>query len=267
VLDRNSSALAVLQRISVEITLADYDHPDKVLPDPSSTFVYRGMSDVSYRLVTSLARLPGDSRQLERDLLRDFRNYAHLAGSRFHLNDVVWNWLALGQHHGLPTRLLDWTFAPRVALHFATADIERSATDGVIWCVDYVKVHQRLPVKLQQIIKDEGTEKLTVEVLTRAATTLREFDALAATEFVVFFEPPSFHERIVAQNAAFSVMSSATAVLDAWLALHPDCVRKIIIPASLKREIRGKLDRDNDTERRFFPDLDGLSRWLRRRCF
>jgi hypothetical protein len=59
-------------------------------------------------------------------------------------------------------------------------------------------------------------------------------------------------------------MSDPQAVLDDWLAQHPQIARKIIIPAALKWEIRDKLDQANITERVLFPGLDGLSRWLKR---
>jgi hypothetical protein len=64
--------------------------------------------------------------------------------------------------------------------------------------------------------------------------------------------------------ALFSLMSSASATLDDWLAAHPRLVRRVIIPASLKWEIRDKLDQANVNERVLFPGLDGLSRWLTR---
>ena len=80
----------------------------------------------------------------------------------------------------------------------------------------------------------------------------------------MFLEPPSLNERIVNQYALFSLMSRAEARLDAWLEQRPHLVRKVVVPAELKWEVRDKLDQANVTERVLFPGLDGLSRWLKR---
>jgi hypothetical protein len=102
-------------------------------------------------------------------------------------------------------------------------------------------------------------------MLERSAPGLREFDLLAEDdEFVVFFEPPSLDERIVNQYALFSLMSGPDGSLDAWVERHGELVRRLVIPAELKPEIRDKLDQANITERVLFPGLDGLSEWLRR---
>src|SRR5581483_5093916 len=92
----------------------------------------------------------------------------------------------------------------------------------------------------------------------------RAFDRLARSPFVVFMEPPSLDPRIVNQFALFSLMSSARASLDDWLAAHAALARRIIVPASLKWEVRDRLDQSNVNERVLFPGLDGLSRWLTR---
>src|SRR5262249_14368420 len=121
-----------------------------------------------------------------------------------------------------------------------------------------------LPAPLEAALAEEGANFFTTEMLGRVAATLQEFDRLDAEAFVVFFEPPSLDERIVNQFALFSLMSSPTATLDAWLEEHPGLSRRIVRPARLKWEVRDKLDQANITERVLYPGLDGLSRWLKR---
>jgi hypothetical protein len=226
-----------------------------------SNYAFRGDPDASNDLRTGLMRLGGNYEMLEAPLLRTFRRYAHRYGEPI---PSVWNWLALAQHHGLPTRLLDWTFSPYVALHFATAALESYDRDACIWQVDYVRSNQFLPEKLKALLKDEGANVFTAEMLTRAASSLTEFDVLSKQPFVVFFEPPSLDDRIVNQYALFALMSSNAIAMEFWLEVHSELFHRIIIPAALKWEVRDKLDQANITERVLFPGLDGLSRWLTR---
>jgi hypothetical protein len=224
-----------------------------------SPFAYRGLPRARHGLETSLQT--GHFEQHERHLLTSFRKYA--LRSAVH-GDSVWNWLSLAKHHGLPTRLLDWTYSPYVALHFATHDVAHFCDDAAIWCVDYRKTNELLPEPLARRIADEDVNIFTTELLSAAATTLDEFDALAAHDFVLFFEPPSLDERIVNQFALFSLPSSAVLRLDELLCRREASFRRIVIPAALKWEVRDKLDQANVTERVLFPGLDGLSLWLKR---
>jgi hypothetical protein len=226
-----------------------------------SNFAFRGMADASNDLKTSLVRLGGSYEQQEGHLLRNFRKYAHRNAET---EDSIWTWLAMGQHHGLPTRLLDWTFSPYVAMHFATQNIDRFNVDGVIWCVDYVRTNQLLPEKLKAILIEEGSNVFTVEMLSRIGNSLQILDGLSLDEYVIFLEPPALDDRIVNQFALFSMMSTSRARLDDWLEVNKELLLKIIIPAELKWEVRDKLDQANITERVLFPGLDGLSLWLKR---
>ena len=223
-----------------------------------SHLAFRGMPDAAAPLATRLSlQNPGT----ERHLLRNFRKFAR---SNSVPGDSVWNWLALAQHHGLPTRLLDWTFSPYVALHFATDDPARFGEDGAIWCIDYVAAHRHLPRRLRKMLDDESADVFTAEMLARAAETLDDFDRLARDPFLLFMDPPSLDERIVNQFALFSLLSGPSIRLEDWIERRPDLARRIVLPASLKWEVRDKLDQANITERVLFPGLDGLSRWLAR---
>jgi hypothetical protein len=226
-----------------------------------STLAFRGMSDAGDDLRTGLVRLGEGPGRIEGHLLRNFTKYAQLAPVP---GGTVWNWLAVAQHHGLPTRLLDWTHSPFVAMHFATDELARYDRDAVIWSIDYGQTNALLPEVLQEQLAREGSFIFTADMLSRVAGTLAEFDELGRGEFLLFFEPPSLDARIINQFALFSLLSSPRARLDEWVSRHPEVARRVIVPAELKWEIRDKLDQANINERVLFPGLEGLSRWLKR---
>ncbi|ELY91195.1 FRG domain-containing protein [Natrinema altunense] len=79
----------------------------------------------------------------------------------------VWHLLAIAQHYGLPTRLLDWSFSPLVAAYFATrsGDTEH---DGAIWALDYRKLHADLPDPYQDVLEGTETDMLDTHLLSNA---------------------------------------------------------------------------------------------------
>lgn len=238
-----------------------YNSWDERITRYRSPYIYRGLCSHDHDLKTSLIRLGGPYEEMEHHLLRNFRKYAHENASP---GSSIWNWLAVAQHHGLPTRLLDWTYSPYVALHFATSDYKSYHLDAAIWCVNYVKSNELIPDRLRDAIRAEGSNVFTPEVLEPVCSSLKELGSFQKEEFVLFLEPPSLDARIVHQFALFSMMSSPNGVLSDWLYDHPDLFFRIIIPARLKWEVRDKLDQVNITERVLFPGLAGLSQWLRR---
>jgi hypothetical protein len=230
-------------------------HPPRV----HSTLVWRGLARSSYSNVSSLARLSEDYPRLERHLVRNFRKYAHREAP----GPTTWDWLSLAQHHGLPTRLLDWTFSPLVALHFATASWPDD--EAMLLAVDCEGAHEQLPSTLHAAYEREGSLVFTTQMLADLAPDLERFDELTEDEpFVVFFEPPSLDERIVNQAAVLSAMSDARCHMEHWLETQPDLWRAWRIPAAVKAEVRDRLDQAHVNERVLMPGLDGLAAWLRR---
>lgn len=242
---------------------------DERLKRHRSRFAFRGMKDATAGLHAGVAHLGPDSAPLEEALLRTFRRYARRLAN---VDESMWSWLSLAQHHGLPTRLIDWTFSPYVALHFMTEDTTAFDRDGVIWAVDFIAARTWLPRQLAAILDEENANVFTTDSLARGAPSLRDLDALAEEQpegFIVFLEPPSLDERIVSQYALFSFGPRASGAcsaqdLEPWLVERPELSRKIIVPAALKWEIRDRLDQSNVTERVLYPGLDGLTRWLAR---
>lgn len=237
-----------------------------------SNFAYRGVSNSSYGLETSLQRLGRKPSEVESHLIRNFQKYSPINTLVDEYNNI-WNWLSLGQHHGLPTRLLDWTFSPNVALHFMTDDIKTFDKEGVIWMVDFVEMKNQLPKELTSALDHRrvlsfSTHELKT-ILGNSVETLENLkksssNSKSKNNAIVFFEPPSIDDRIVNQFALFSFMLDPDSDKLEYLKNHPKLFKRILINPELKWEIRDKLDQANITERIIYPGLDGISKWMQR---
>ena len=243
------------------------DRPD--LGRNRSPYVYRGMTNASFRMVTSLRRnCRSLQRSLEPAILKNFAKYAVIEDPS--VAHSVWRQMILGQHHGLPTRLLDWTQSALVALHFAVSEDDLGHMedhDCMVWRMDIRELHALLPEKYQQVMRDYQAEVFSVDMLGDAAQSLAQYDRDLGDRGMVVLEPPSLSARIVNQYSFFSVIPMDMENVEEFLDRYTENTVKYVIDRRLRWRVRDMLDQLNMSERIVYPGLDGLSRWIARHYY
>jgi hypothetical protein len=200
-------------------------------PDVDKRWLYRGQADESWSLVPSIARIEpiaDTRRRAERDMVEEFKRYAIPYLVRVPTSE--WEWLALAQHHGLPTRLLDWTQNPMAALLFAVS--EPSSTNSAVWCYRYGR-SQRPEAHSPYDITD-----------------------------VYVLRPAHFSGRVIGQSSYFTAHPMPSRPFDARPDQHEELV-KIVVPQGVRVELRIALDRLGVNFATLFPDLDGVAKHIR----
>lgn len=197
---------------------------------------YRGVADARYTLVPKLGRvdiaklsqagLAQTASQLESTVIDTFKRGAIPYLPSIPRSD--WEWLAIMQHHGAPTRLLDWSYSPLVALHFAVDDVWRSdhATSGVAAAVYHF---------------DCGT-----------VCDIREHPDPLQLIDVKVFGPPEVSPRIAAQQGVFTIHPLP------WADYDDARITKFILPHTIKQECSDRLRRLGIHHAKLFPGLDTL---------
>lgn len=199
---------------------------------PDDLWVFRGQRDkawdptpqidrldfIAYRAEVKWTRL-----RHETWLLEEFKKAARPLAPTPPQNQ--WEWLALAQHHGLATRLLDWTSNSLGALYFASED-QHSTADSVVWCYHH-----------------EG------ETANPSADPL-------SMKVVASYWPPHVTNRITVQGGCFTAHPPETArASKKW----PGDLRQLVVPFAVRHRIRRELAQLGITRSTLFPDLDGIA--------
>ena len=234
-----------------------------------STYFYRGLPDAGYKLTTSLRmnckHLYGE---LEPAVLRAFTKYASIEDPE--LKDSVWRQMIIGQHHGLPTRLMDWTRSPLTALHYASTENnfdKMDMRDSVVWRIDMSEVNENLPRKYRDVLDKNHAFVFSVESLDELVDNLASYDEDMGDSAFVCIEPPSVDQRIINQYSFFSIIPNGMKDIEGFLKKYTRNTVKYIIKKEIRWDVRDLLDQLNINERILYPGLDGLSKTLARHYF
>ena len=234
-----------------------------------SPYLYRGLPNSNYCLMTSLQRnCKSKQEDIEGAILRNFTKYALIEEPQ--LTESIWRQLIIGQHHGLPTRLLDWTYFPLIGLHFATSGEDLSCMDqhdSILWKIDIEEINSLLPSEYKNVLSLEKAYLFTVDMLINLVNDLNKYDDDMGGNSLVLLEPPSIDQRIINQYSYFSIIPRKVQNIEEFFNDNTTNTVKYIIDRKLRWQIRDMLDQMNINERVVYPGLDGVSAWLKRHYY
>lgn len=234
-----------------------------------SKYLYRGLSNSNYKLVTSLSRIcKSEQGKAENALLNNFYKYA--AKETNSMAQSEWSRMVIGQHYGLPTRLMDWSYSPLVGLHFATSGIDLDSlgkADSALWKIDIEELNQLLPSKYKNALYQNHAHLFTVSMLEKLEIDLAAYDKDMKNTSLLLLEPLSIDQRIINQYSFFLAIPSGIPNVENFLDEKTSNSVKYIIHANLCWQIRDFLDHLNISERMIYPELGGIAQWLKRRYY
>jgi len=223
---------------------------------------YRGISKASHKLIPGLFRYPppttiDEITKIER---RIYEEFSFRSPSYDNVTRDKWDLLFLMQHYRAPTRLLDWTSSPFIALFFALSGAQGSSEDAVIWVMDPTLWNSGI---LHDISQEPTVFTTSNEILepyhpaTKATT--RRSEPLAVEGIIN-------NPRINAQRGKFVIFGhrlksmeefAEECTCDSWTTKAP--ILKIVCKNVGIKDLSNDLRHYGITHSSVFPDLEGLA--------
>jgi hypothetical protein len=254
-----------------EVNINSVEELLKALNELPNHFIYRGHASADWRLASSLERVIGSSWSAEAAMKFEDRSLK-LFSSKFHLYDreniapgSKLAWLSIMQHYGVPTRLVDFTESPYVALYFALeAYNPQSKSDFAVFAIDYTAIMQK---SIEYISTKDIAFRETRETVHRKQDEI--FDTIVdrfAYDIAWIAEPKQFNARLDRQAGSFLLSGDRSRRIEDVLASPTYSsaeITKYRISNSLYRSVFALLRKMNLTSKSLYGDLEGLARSIR----
>ena len=184
--------------------------------------------------------------------MRIFRRKAHVyLSDRSVLGDDL-RCLAMMQHHGAPTRLLDFTKSPFVAAFFA---LENATDDAAVYALNTPRLWNAAPRFDSRLTRDA--------IDPRVQGNFARHFAVDTHALLWFGDPTDMDRRLVAQSGLMVMPGIIDAPLDELLASYDSdepLIERAVLARSMREQAMRTLYRMNVTQATLFPDLEGLAR-------
>jgi hypothetical protein len=234
-------------------------------------FLYRGHANAAWPLQSSLERIIGskwsaeEARRFEELSLIQFQSKFHLYDRENVKPESKLAWLSIMQHYGVPTRLLDFTESPYVALYFALeAYSPQSCADFAILALDYSTIMERSIAYIK--LKDGAFAETRTSVYEKQDEIFEKVVDRFAYDIAWVAEPKQLNARLDRQAGSFLLSGNRSLriqeVLDSELYANVE-MYKFSISRELYTGIFALLRKMNITSKSLYGDLDGLARSIR----
>jgi FRG domain len=227
---------------------------------------WRGHANVVWKLQAEVFR---KKEYNEVSLIRSFMAHAESRKPNCPPSADRLGWLILARHYGLPTRLLDWTMSPLVALYFAAQDDRCvSGCDGCLWAISPLRLNEQMIGQRRHMASDEPEIAELADIAfepqpQKAAQRTSHYAGKAILVGTREIDP-----RVLVQQGSFTIHADATDLAEHPVVIPPGTWRVAFrIPATSKRGILEMLRMLAITKSSLFPDLAALAEELKSRRF
>lgn len=234
-------------------------------------FLYRGHANAGWALQSSLERIIGtkwsteEAKKFEEFSLLQFKPKFHLYDHENVIPDSKLAWLSIMQHYGVPTRLLDFTESPYVALYFALEAYDpHSPNDFSIFALDYAEIMSRSIEYISS--KDEEFKETRASIYERQDEIFEKVVDRFSYDIVWITEPRQLNTRLDRQAGSFLLSGNRGLKIQDVLNSEPYenvSMCKYRIPSSLYEQIFALLRKMNITSKSLYGNLDGLARSIK----